>query len=203
MFRQLFKPLRVPRGSLAFSWEGVGISLTLAGLCYGFQPLRMVLPAAQQSHRVRGLCRLCKSKLQVGWPQKGLLTTSHGPSSSFKIRLSDISEGHSLPQSSRMACICLSIYLIPAYLPTYLPTHRFLQIFQIREHAVVHNSNRNVCKHETLVCTTDTATTCACLHAYVRPHAGRYACGYDFFPSRTCSPLLFVRNFTLVAKIVA
>ncbi|CAE7607316.1 Znhit2 [Symbiodinium sp. CCMP2456] len=30
-------------GSLAFSWEGVGISLTLAGLCYGFQPLRMVL----------------------------------------------------------------------------------------------------------------------------------------------------------------
>ncbi|CAJ1350886.1 unnamed protein product [Effrenium voratum] len=30
-------------GSLAFSWEGVGISLFIAGTLYGFQPLRQVL----------------------------------------------------------------------------------------------------------------------------------------------------------------
>eukprot|EP00434_Breviolum_minutum_P015830 symbB.v1.2.013946.t1/scaffold1003.1/size206925/6 len=30
-------------GSIAFSWEGVGISLTLAGLLCGFQPLRIAL----------------------------------------------------------------------------------------------------------------------------------------------------------------
>lgn len=30
-------------GSLAFSWEGVGISLAIAGVCCGFQPLRVVL----------------------------------------------------------------------------------------------------------------------------------------------------------------
>ena len=62
-----FNPLWIPRGSLAFSWEGVGISLTLAGLCYGFQPLRMVLPEAQQSKSRRTPGLLAASGITPNW----------------------------------------------------------------------------------------------------------------------------------------
>ncbi|CAE7500675.1 Znhit2 [Symbiodinium natans] len=77
-------------GSLAFSWEGVGISLTLSALLYGFQPLRMVLFALCYGQLLNRILKLVFQRQRPIPPEDVkrifrtiILTDAHADGASF------------------------------------------------------------------------------------------------------------------------